>query len=236
MDRAVLALARALKGGPTPLAGAVFPGREERGWRRVVTDAVEPQSGGTVFLSLQEPDGYPAGNQHIVQQLLDAGGEQSDDAEARAWWEDHWGMAAREGAEALATTGIHPPEHPVGVCRAVASWKQSLVLLRSVETLTGGSTRAIGWVEAPRETGCTIEWSFFGTREGAESPALVGYQLRETLRAHGARIETLHFEQESELPAYGVGGRGTLRDPSRDPDSGAALLSMNVRMGLEGRA
>lgn len=233
MDRASLALAEALQGAPTPLAGAVFPGAEPRSWRSTARETPEARSGGTVYLSLREPDGFNAGNEQIAEALQAAGGVPFDDAEARAWWEDHWGQAAREGSEAMEQTGILDPEHPIGACRAVVPWKQALLLLRSVETLTGGSVRASGWLEAPRETGCSIEWRFSTNRAEVEQPALVHYQLLETLRAHGARVEFIEFDGSPELPDWVVGGRGSGHDPRQDEATGAARMTERIRDGLE---
>jgi hypothetical protein len=235
MDRAILALSEALSAGPAPLAGAVFPGAEPSTWRSVATERPPARSGGTVYLTFSEPDGFPSANDRIATALEAAGGRPFDDSEALAWWEDHWAHAAREGEGVLAETGIHEPKGQIGSCRAVVSWKQALLLLRSIESLTGGSTAAIGWIEAPREGGCSIEWRFASSRKDAEAPALVGYQLRETLRAHGARIEAFDFEEDPDLPAYTVGGRGSSRDPEQSAGSPAAQLTGRMRELLEAR-
>jgi hypothetical protein len=233
MDRAVLALAATLRSGPVPLAGAVFPGSEPSSWRRVATDEPEGRSGGTIYLTFAEPDGFPGGGDSVTAALREAGGELFDDSEVLAWWEDHWAQAAREGSRGLAATGILRPDAEIGSCRVAVSWKQALLLLRSIESLTGGATSAIGWIEAPREAGCSIEWRFTSKRKGAEAPALVGYQLRATLRAHGARIEAFDFDIEPDLPAYTVTGRGTSPDPRASEVSNAARLTAGIREHLE---
>ncbi|MEE2828426.1 MAG: FAD-linked oxidase C-terminal domain-containing protein, partial [Myxococcota bacterium] len=194
MDRAILALTAALRGSPTPIAGAVFPGQDPSSWRSVAQEAPPARSGGVVFLTVQEPDGFPGGNQQIVDRLSEAGGSLIDDAQVLSWWEDHWAQAAREGSSALEETGICTPDNLIGRCRAVVPWRQALLLLRSIETLTGGATRAVGWLETPRETGCTLDLRFSTTRAGAEPVPLVPFQLVETIRAHGARIESMHFD------------------------------------------
>ena len=233
MDHAVLALAAALRCGPSPLAGAIFPGSDPLGWRQVATVRPESRDGGLVYLTLAEPDGFPAGADALSEALTDAGGELFDDSHVLAWWEDHWGQAAREGSTALATTGIHPPNNQIGSCRAVVSWKQANLLLRSIESLTGGAISAIGWIEAPREAGCTLEWRFTSTRGNAEAPALIAYQLRTTLAAHGARIEAFDFDSEPELPDYTVSGRGSPGEQAPHQDGPSALLTVRIRELLE---
>ena len=235
MDRAVLALAAALRPGPSPLAGAVFPGSNPLSWRQVATDRPEGRSGGLVYLTFAEPDGFPAGADAVTQVLTEAGGELFDDSHVLAWWEDHWGQAAREGAAALATTGIHRPDNQVGSCRAVVSWKQANLLLRSIESLTGGATSAFGWIEAPREAGCSLEWLFTSTRKGTEAPALMAYQLRTTLAAHGARIEAIDFDSEPDLPAYTVPGRGSPGEQAPHQDGPAGPLTARIREVLQER-
>jgi alkyldihydroxyacetonephosphate synthase len=233
MDRAVLALATTLRSGPVPLAGAVFPGSEPSSWRRVATDEPEGRSGGTIYLTFAEPDGFPSGGDSVTAALREAGGELFDDSEVLAWWEDHWAQPAREGASGLPATGILRPDTQIGSCRAAVSWKQALLLLRSIESLTGGATSAIGWIEAPREAGCSIEWRFTCKRKDAEAPALVGYQLRATLRAHGARIEAFDFDAEPDLPAYTVAGRGSAADSETSEMSNATRLTAGIREHLE---
>jgi len=235
MDRAILAVSNALRAGPTPFAGAVFPGAEPSGWREVARQRPEARSGGTVYLTFGEPDGFPTANDRIAARLIEAGGTPFDDSEVIGWWEDHWAQAAREGQRGLEVTGIQPPEGLIGSCRAVVSWKQSLLLLRSIESLTGGATHAIGWIEAPREGGCSIEWRFSTRRSNSDLPALVGYQLEETIRAHGARVEFLDFQAQPELPEYSIGGRGTARDPNPRSRASTALLTGRLREKLEVR-
>ena len=238
MDKAVLALGKALRSGPAPLAGAVFPGGEPSSWRSTLKTMPQPRNGSRVYLTFAEPDGFPSGCDSILRKLRAEGGEVFDDSEVIAWWEDHWAMPAREGAEALAATGIIEPESLVGSCRATVSWRQALLLLRSIESLTGGSSQAIGWVEAPREAGCSLELRFLQRRAGAEQPALVAYQLEETLRAHGARIEALEFSDRPELPAYTMGGRGTARagTNSTKPDDANHRLTHGIRAALEAQS
>lgn len=235
MDRAVLALAAALRSGPPPLAGAVFPGSDPLGWRRVAMERPEGRSGGLVYLTFAEPDGFPAGADALTAALRAAGGVLFDDSHVLAWWEDHWGQAAREGAAALHTTGIHQPDNQIGSCRAVVSWKQATLLLRSIESLTGGATSALGWIEAPREAGCSLEWRFTSTRKDAEAPALVAYQLRTTLAAHGARVEAFDFDSEPDLPAYTVAGRGSPTEQARPLASPSSPLTARIRELLEER-
>ncbi len=229
MEAAASALAAALRGLPRPLAGEVLPGSDPSAHRSVAPGA----EGALVYLAMQDPDGYPDGSQAIVDRLLAAGGEALDHDAALAWWEDHWAAPAREGVDGLAGSGIAVDPLEIGRCAAVAPWRKAMLLLRSVETLTGGRTAAVGWIDAPLETGCTVRWRFTKTRADADAPALVPWQLRETVRACGARIAALSLEAE-DMPAGTRGGRGTPAGVDEGPRTDGERFEAALRASLKG--
>jgi alkyldihydroxyacetonephosphate synthase len=213
-DQALTALRSALRGSPAPLAGTVFAGDDVRAWRTVLQDARRPRDGGVVYLAWVDPDGFPSGSQEVVERLLAAGGRTIDDSTAWDWWEDHWATPAREGADALARTGPLPADDELGRCAAIASWRKAPLMLRAVETLVGGSARAVGWIDAPRETGCTVRWRLTSRRKGEEA-ALVRHEVEETLRSYGAFVVSSDWARVGELPEYTVAGRTAVSDGVR---------------------
>ena len=223
-DTAVAALRGALRGALPPMAGTVFGGSEPGAWRTLLQDAARPRDGGIVYLVFLDPDGYPSGSQRVVDKLVDMGGEAIDDSLALAWWEDHWGTPVREGAEALATTGPQAHRREFGRCAAVVSWRKAGLLLEAVETLVGGSAKAVGWLEAPRETGCTVRWRFATSKKGKAESALVRHEVHETVRSFGARLAAWRWQGVDELPGYLVPGRTERSDAWRLADAiGAAM-------------
>lgn len=223
LEAAGSALAEALRGLPRPLAGEVLPGSDPS-QHRVLTPGAD---GALLYLALQDPDGYPQGSQQLVDRLTAAGGDPIDHDETLAWWEDHWAMPAREGAERLEESGFEADPLEIGRCAAVAPWRKAMLLVRAVETLTGGRTRAVGWLDAPLETGCTVRWRFSKTREDADAPALVPWQLRETIRAYGARVAHLHLDAEALPEGTHAGGPQATSD--------AARFEAALRAALEAR-
>ncbi len=209
MDTAVTALREALRGAPPPHDGMVFAGTEPGGFRTVVQDAKIGRDGGVVFLAFVDPDGFPSGTQQVVDRLVAAGGRPTTDQEALDWYEDQWGCAHREGAGVLDATGPMPRDDEIGRGAATVGWGKALQLLRAVETLTGGKTRAFGWIDAPRETGCTVRWRFTSTRPGDGAYTLLHHQVRESIRSFGAREIALTFRSEEGIPEEAFGGRGT---------------------------
>jgi hypothetical protein len=226
-DTAVAALRGALRGALPPLAGTVFAGDQPDAWRTVLQDGRRPSDGGIVYLVFVDPDGFPSASQLVVDRLLDFGGRSIDDSVAHAWWEDHWGTPAREGAAALDRTGPMPEEREFGRCSAVVSWRKAGLLVEAVETLVGGSARAVGWVEAPRETGCTVHWRFATTRKGKGESALVRHEVNETVRSFGARLSSWRWKGVDELPAYLAPGRTAPSDALRLADAIGAAMEAN---------
>ncbi len=235
MDAGVAALRDALRGAPPPHDGMVFAGSDPGGFRTVVQDAACGRDGGVVFLAFVDPDGFPSGTQQVVDRLLAAGGRPTTDQEALDWYEDQWGCPHREGASVLGATGPMPHDHEIGRGAAVVGWGRALQLLRAVETLTGGATRAFGWIDAPRETGCTVRWRFTSTRAAAGTYTLLHHQVRESIRSFGAREVALTFDAEEAIPEEAFGGRGT---PHADEDEtpAAARLTVAVADALKEQA
>jgi hypothetical protein len=211
-DAAAAALSTALRGSIRPLAGGIYPGPRADGHRRVLQDAPGPREPAVLYLALPAPDGFPRGPGQPVERLRAAGGEPLSDEDALHWWEDHWAWPAREGAVALPSTGPLPDEAAIGSVSAVVAWGRACALLRAVETLTGGPTRAAGWMEAPLETGCTLVWRFASSRAGEPSSPLVGHQIRETIRSHGARLAAWDLAGTATLPPEAF--RGDRSGPS----------------------
>ena len=230
MEAGASALAAALRGLPRPLAGEVLPGSDPTAFRHPAGGA----DGALVYLAMQDPDGYPGGSQAVVDRLEAAGGRAVSHDDALAWWENHWAMPAREGAERLADSGIAIDPLEFGRCAAVAPWRKAILLIRAVETLTGGRTSALGWLDAPLETGCTVRWRFLKTRQDAEAPALVPWQLRETVRAFGARIAAFQMDADA-LPAGTIGGRGTPAGVDTGPRTDGERFEAALRTALEAR-
>jgi len=223
-DTAIAALRAALRGGLPPLAGAVFGGDDPKAWRTVAQDARAPRDGGIVYLVFVDPDGYPSGSQRVVDRLLELDGQPIDDGLALAWWEDHWGTPVRQGADAMATTGPLPDDREFGRCAAVVPWRKAGLLLEAVETLVGGSARAVGWLEDPRETGCTVRWRFTTRKKGKEESALVRHEVDETVRSFGARLSAWRWQGIGELPSYLVPGRTDGSDAWRLADAIGARM------------
>jgi len=234
MEKAVSALARGLRGAPRPLAGMLYPGADANGFRSVLQDECKARDGGILYLCFVEPDGFPAGSQQVVRHLEEAGGSLLDDDVALAWWEDHWGQAAREGGPALEVTGPLPDDREIGRCAAVVPWGRALLLLRAIETLTGGPTRAAGWLEAPLETGCTLHWRFATSRRGSPTSSLVTHQLRETLHSFGGRIELFEFDSVDDVPEGMEPGRGTMLSAAEAEGTDATRLSNALLSALKG--
>ena len=230
MEAAAKALSAALRGLPRPLAGEVLPGSDPTGFRRPRTQG----GGALVFLAMLDPDGYPQGSQAVVDRLDAAGGRSVGHDEALAWWENHWAMPAREGAERLGDSGVAVDPLEIGRCAAVVPWHKAMLLVRAVETLCGGRTTAEGWIDAPLETGCTVRWRFLQTREGVEAPALVPWQLRETVRAFGARIAALDLQAEA-MPPGTVAGRGAPDPSGEGAVTDAHRFEASLRAALEAR-
>ncbi len=226
MDRAAVQLGKALRGTMRPMAGMVFPGDDPRGFRTIAQDARRAREGGLVYLAFVDPDGFPAGSQEVVDRLIAAGGEPVGDDESLAWWEDHWGQPSREGADVMDATGPVEDDAEFGRVAAVVPWKKAVLLLRAVETLTGGSASAVGWIDAPLETGCTVRWRFRTTKkEGSEESSLIPHQVESTIRTFGARIAHARWRQVGAMPEYVFAGRV--------PDSDAARLGGAIGAALE---
>ena len=223
-DTAIAALRGALRGALPPLAGTVFGGDDPKAWRTVLQDARRPREGGIVYLVFVDPDGFPSGSQRVVDRLKDMGGQAIDDSLALAWWEDHWGTPVREGADALETTGPAPDKREFGRCAAVVSWRKAGLLLEAVETLVGGSAKASGWLEEPRETGCTVRWRFASSRKGKGESSLVRHELEETVRSFGARLSAWRWQGVGVLPEHLVPGRSGSADAWRLADAIAAAM------------
>ena len=225
VDAAVPALADALRGAARPLAGMVYAGDDEVAFRTMLQDARSDRDGAVVYLAYRDPDGFPAGSQCVVDRLTDAGGRPIGDDEALEWWEDHWAQPAREGVEVLDRTGPQADEAEFGRVSAVVAWPRALLLKRAVETLTGGSARAVGWIDAPLETGCTVRWRFATTRKGdREESSLVPHQVLETIRSFGGRVASFRWERVAELPDYVDLGSRPGGDGRRLADAFAAAL------------
>ncbi|MCP4868181.1 MAG: FAD-binding oxidoreductase [Proteobacteria bacterium] len=229
MDRAAIALGKALRGAMRPTAGMVYPGATALGFRTVLQDAHRAREGGIVYLAFYDPDGFPEGSQQVVDRLVEAGGDRLTDDECLAWWEDHWAWPARNGEEAMGVSGPEPDEREFGRVAAVVPWKKAVLLLRAVETLTGGSAKAVGWIDAPLETGCTIRWRFATTKKGgSDETSLVPHQVESTIQTFGARIASARWERVGSMPEYVFEGR--------TPDSDGDRLAAAIGQALEGDA
>ena len=207
MDEALAACRTALRGSIRPLGGAIYRGTDPAGYRDAFSRDLQPRDGGVLYLALGWPDGFPHGVDLVLARLRASGATVLPDEDGLAWWEDHWGQPQREGDPVMEITGPRPDEALVGRCSAVVPWGKAQTLLRAVETLTGGPTDAVGVVESPVETGCTVRWRFFSSRPGQPTSHLVLHQLRETIRSFGARIEELDFPHVEPLPPGAFGGR-----------------------------
>lgn len=199
-DSALLALRDSLRGALPPLAGAVFAGKDPRAARTVLQDGRRPDEGGVVLLAFAEPLGFPAGPRAVEDNLAAAGGLPVEADAARAWWRDHWATVARDGSAALEHTGPVADDAEFGHCSAVVSWRRAGLLLSAIETLVGGPARAAGWIEAPRETGCTVRFRFAASRRGGAHPALVRHEVEETIRSFGGRICDARWDGDAGLP------------------------------------
>lgn len=235
MDTAVTALRDSLRGAPAPHDGMVYAGSNPAGFRTVLQDAQRSRDGGVVFLAFVDPDGYPTGTQQVVDRMLAAGGRPTSDQEGLDWYEDQWGWAHRQGVSALDSTGPLPDDREIGRGAAMVGWGKALQLLRAVETLTGGATRAVGWIDAPRETGCTVRWRFTSTRAKDGTYTLLHHQVRESLRTFGAREIALSFQDEEGIPEEAFGGRGT---PLADGDvrTGSEQMTTAIVAALKEQA
>lgn len=226
MDTAIAAVQGALRGAVRPLAGAVLRGDGEGQYRDAFAGDRMPRDGGVVYLAFGWPDGFPQGVTQVAERLSAAGGTPLSDEDALGWWEDHWGQAQREGTAGLDATGPVPDDGLIGRCGAVVPWGKATALLRAVETLTGGPTTAVGAVEAPFETGCTLRWRFRSTRPSQPTSHLVLHQLTETIRSFGGRVEELAFPSVEEAPVGAFPGHdATATDAER--------LSAALRGALE---
>lgn len=233
-ERALTSLRSALRGAQRPLAGVVYAGQDPAAYRDVFQPDDRPRDGGVVYLAFAWPDGYPDGAEEVRARLKDAGGRPLSDDEALAWWEDHWGQPQREGAAALESTGPLPDPNEVGRVRAVVSWGKAGLLLRAIETLTGGPTTAVGVVEAPLETGCTLHLRFRSTRPQQPISPLVVHQVRETIRSFGGWVEQLDFPNVEDLPPGTFGGRGTPGEGTSDAQRLTNALSEGLAQVVQG--
>ena len=228
-QQALAAVRAALLGAQRPVAGLIYAGQDPAAFRHVFQASARPRDGAVVYLAFAWPDGYPNGAEEVAAALSSGGGSPLSDDETLAWWEDHWGQVQREGSSALAATGPHPDDKEVGRLRAVVGWGKAGLLLRAIETLTGGPTSAVGVVEAPLETGCTLHVRFRSSRPQQPISPLVVHQVRETIRSFGGWVEQLEFDRVDELPAGSFGGRGT---PADGVESDAARLTDALHAGL----
>jgi len=231
MDTAISAVRDALRGAVRPYAGVIYRGGDSSAYRDAFSPERMPRDGGVLYLAFGWPDGFPHGVNAVAAALTEAGGQPLADEAALAWWEDHWGQPQREGADVMATTGPTPNDSEVGRCSAVVPWGRAGALLRAVETLTGGPTEAVGTLEAPCETGCTLRWRFRSSRPSQATSQLVVHQLVQTIGTFGARIEELDFQQVEPAPPGSHGGQ--LDTPS-DAVRLAAALSASVRSEVQG--
>jgi len=222
------ALSTALRGAVRPLAGILFAANEPGDFRKLTASPGRKSTEAFVFLTLPAVNGYPASSDHISERLTDAGGVPIAEDHVLGWWQDHWGRAARDGESALANTGQRVAGEVVGTCTAVVAWGKAGLLMRAIETLTGGPHQAIGWLEAPLETGCTLRIVFRASRKGASGSPLLLHQLKATLRSYGARLSSLHFDSDEEAPDYLVDGRGTPDHEGSDAERLAQSVSRNL--------
>jgi alkyldihydroxyacetonephosphate synthase len=234
MDTALSAMRAGLRGAPPPLDGMVFAGVEPGGFRTIVQDDHQGRDGGVAFLAFLEPDGFPSGTQTVVDRMKAAGGEPTSDKEALDWYEDQWAWAHRIGSSVLDATGPMRDDREIGRGAAVVGWGKAQLLLRAVETLTGGPTRAFGWIDAPRETGCTVRWRFTSTRKNQGTYTLLHHQVRETIRSFGARIASLEFTDEEGIPDEAWGGRGTPQADSEGRTTASEQLTTAIAAALRG--
>ena len=216
MDEAIEAVRQALRGGVRPHAGLVYRGSDPGGFRDAYAGTCSPRDGGVVYLAVGWPDGFPHGVDSLAARLRAAGGRALPDEDGLAWWEDAWAQPQREGAPTMEGTGPIHDDGLIGRCSAVTAWGRAGALLRAVETLTGGPTEAVGVIEAPLETGCTVRWRFRSSRPLQPTSRLVLHQLEQTIQTFGARIEELDFPHVDPEPAGAFPGRdGDASDAQR---------------------
>ena len=204
------ALASALRGAARPLAGIVFGADEPGGFRNLKASPGRRSMRGFVFLTIARRPGHPQAAELLMRRLKKSGGEPILEDHVLSWWHNHWGRACREGQRSLTSTQSEVEGNLVGSCSATVSWARAGTLLQAVETLTGGPHRAIGWHEAPFDSGCTLRLLFTASRPNARGTPLLIHQLQATLRSYGARLAHLHFTTDEEVPDYLIGGRGTV--------------------------
>ena len=228
LTKAQSAVAEALRGAARPVAGILFGADEAGGFRSLKPIPGRRSTPGFIFLVMAESPGHPQAAEHIAKRLQRAGGTTVLEDYVLSWWQQHWGRACRDGKASLPTTALKLEGRVIGSCSATVSWARAGLLLRAVETLTGGPHRAVGWQEAPLESGCTVRLLFTASRKGASGTPLLIHQLRATLRSYGARLSHMHFESDEPVPDYLVGGRGTVELEESD----SALMTRRVADNL----
>jgi hypothetical protein len=222
------ALATALRGAVRPLAGILFAANEPSAFRKLKASPGRKSTEAFVFLTLPAVNGYPARSDRLSERLADAGGLPVAEDHVLGWWQDHWGRACHEGESVLASTGRRVEGKVIGTCTAVVAWGKAGLLMRAIETLTGGPHQAIGWLEAPLETGCTLRIAFTASRKGAGGSPLLLHQLKATLRSYGARMSSLQFDTDEQAPDYLVDGRGTPNLEGSDAERLSQTVSKNL--------
>jgi len=223
------ALASALRGAARPLAGIVFGADEPGGFRSLKPSPGRRSTLGFVFLTIARRPGHPQAVEQLAQRLKSGGGEEMLEDHVLSWWHHHWGRACREGQSSLSGTEFQVEGLLIGSCSATVSWARAGALLKAVETLTGGPHRAIGWHEAPFESGCTLRVIFTASRPDARGTPLLIHQLQATLRSYGARLAHLHFDSDEQSPEYLIGGRGTVDLEGSDSERLTRLVTEQLR-------
>jgi len=233
LDAAEQGLSSALRDSPRPLAGILFAADEPGDFRKMSPSPGRKSTAAFVFLTLAAIDACAAAQARLGAKLAEGGGEPTAEDHVLGWWQDHWGKACRGGSEVLASTGARVDGTMVGSCTAIVPWGKAGLLLRAVETLTGGAHRATGWLESPLETGCSLRVVFTASRKDAGGGALLLHQLRATLRSYGARIAQLRFEGGEEAADYLAYGRGTPDLEGSDALRLTDAVGGNLRAQLE---
>jgi hypothetical protein len=215
-EAATAAMREACRRALRPLAGGIYPDLGPSPWRVPLDPASDGAAPVLAVLALPDPDGFPSSARATAQVLAERGGAVISDEEALAWWEDHWAQVAREGEGALSRTGPVASAAEIGRVAAVFPWSRALLCLQAVESLCGGPTRALGWMDGPSEAGVTVRWRFGSSRPKEAIHALVPHQVASTVRAMGGRIVTSRWASTDGSDSFGVSGEAVAKDALGD--------------------
>ncbi len=217
LGSACTALSSALRGSVRPLAGTLFTAERASDFAAPSRSSCTTGTRAFIHLVLSNDRSHPDQSKNIGQALEHLGGRMFAEEQVMRWWQQHWGRACKEGAASLEETTICGSGEPVGRCAATIPWTRAALLIQAVETLCGGPHSAIGWIDNPLESGCTVRFLISASRRSARGTHLLEHQIAASLRSYGARLINLEIDHSEELPDYLVSGRGA--GSSRPSDS-----------------